>query len=319
VVRIPGFVTLQSIGIGFRRAVLAAAVVMAIAAPGAGIAEAASGPAPYQWLDVDGKPLPFQDHEAIREALRSAEVISRKKIGRGVGGAEKLVLELGSTRFHAAFRTVDVTRRPPPSGGTTRPTMKYRDAAIFEVAAYELSELLGLGRVPPTVERRIGDVDGSVQIWLEGTRPEVELVEQEALKPPDEARWRRQKQVMRAFDCLIANTDRNQGNLLIDSEWNIWLIDHTRSFRRTTRLLDVDRLGSCERRLWTALNELDEETLTQRLDPYLERLEITNLLRRRLHLIRHFEQLIERNGEEAVLFDLPPPGASGQAAAAAAS
>jgi hypothetical protein len=156
-------------------------------------------------------------------------------------------------------------------------------------------------------------------MWLEGTMPEVELVEQEALKPPDEARWRRQKQVMRAFDCLIANTDRNQGNLLIDSEWNIWLIDHTRSFRRTTRLLDVDRLGSCERRLWTALNELDEETLTQRLDPYLERLEITNLLRRRLHLIRHFEQLIERNGEEAVLFDLPPPGASGQAAAAAAS
>jgi hypothetical protein len=312
-------VILCLIGIGFRRAILAAATAAVIALPCAGAAEAASGPAPYQWLDVDGKPLPFQDHAAIREALRSAEVISRKKIGRGVGGAEKLVLELGGTRFHAAFRTVDVTRRPPPTGGTTRPTMKYRDAAIFEVAAYELSELLGLGRVPPTVERRIGDVSGSVQIWLEGTMPEVELVEQEALNPPDEARWRRQKQVMRAFDCLIANTDRNQGNLLIDDQWNIWLIDHTRSFRRTTRLLDVDRLSSCERRLWTALNEVDEDTLTQRLDPYLERLEITNLLRRRLHLVRHFEQLIERNGEEAVLFDLPPPSASGQAAAAAGS
>jgi hypothetical protein len=273
--------------------------------------------AAYQWLDVDGKPLPFQDHAAICEALRTATVISRKKIGRGVGGAEKLVLEHEGTRFHAAFRTVDVTVRPPPSGGTTRPTLKYRDAAIFEVAAYELSELLGLGRVPPAVERQIGDVNGSVQIWLEGTLPEVEMVEQGTLKPPDEPRWRRQKQVMRAFDSLIANTDRNQGNLLIDSEWNIWLIDHTRSFRRSTRLLYVDRLSGCERRFWTALNEVSEDEITQRLDPYLERLEITNLLRRRLHLIRHFEQLIERTGEDAVLFDLPPPGASGQAAAAA--
>jgi hypothetical protein len=266
---------------------------------------------------VDGTPLPFQDHATIREALHSATVISREKIGRGVGGAEKLVLEHGGTRFHAAFRTVDVTKRPPPSGGATRPTMKYRDAAIFEVAAYELSELLGVGRVPPAVERRIGDVDGSVQIWLEGAAPEVVLVEQGALKPPDQAQWRRQKQVMRVFDSLIANTDRNQGNLLIDDEWNIWLIDHTRAFRRSTRLLYVDRLDTCERRLWVALNEVDENTLTQRLDPYLERLEVTNLLRRRLHLIRHFEQLIERNGEAAVLFDLLPPGGSGQAAAAA--
>jgi hypothetical protein len=270
--------------------------------------EAPPALAVYQWLDVDGQPLPFQDHAAICEVLRSATVVSRKKIGRGVGGAEKLVLEHGGTRFHAAFRTIDVTKRPPPSGGTTRPTMKYRDAAIFEVAAYELSELLGVGRVPPVVERRIGDVDGSVQIWLEGTEPEVELLEREALKPPDQAQWRRQKQVMRAFDSLIANTDRNQGNLLIDGDWNIWLIDHTRSFRRSTRLLYVDRLDTCERGLWVALNEVDEETLTQRLDPYLERLEVTNLLRRRLHLIRHFEQLIERNGEAAVLFDLPPPG-----------
>ena len=37
---------------------------------------------------------------------------------------------------------------------------KYRDAAIFEPAAYELSELLGLDCVPPVIERRIGDQDG---------------------------------------------------------------------------------------------------------------------------------------------------------------
>jgi hypothetical protein len=265
--------------------------------------------AAYQWLDVDGMPLPFQDHAAILDALRSATVVSREKIGRGVAGAEKLVLESGSTRFHAVFRSVDVSKRPPPTGGATKPTMKYRDAAIFECAAYELSELLGVGRVPPAVARRIGDQDGSVQIWMEGTAPEVVLVEREELQPPDQEHWHQQKQIMYVFDTLIANTDRNQGNLLIDDHWNIWLIDHTRSFRRTEELLYAKRMNTCERGLWTALRQIDEDTLEQRLEPYLERAEIVSLQRRRANLIRHFEKAIKKSGEDAVLYDLRPPAA----------
>jgi hypothetical protein len=272
-------------------------------------AVSAEGPtalAAYQWLDVDGKPLPFQDHAAILEALRTATVVSRKKVGRGVAGAEKLVLESGSTRFHAVFRGIDINKRPPPTGGATKPTMKYRDAAIFECAAYELSELLGVGRVPPAVPRRIGDQDGSVQIWMEGTAPEVVLVERGELQPPDEERWRQQKQIMYAFDSLIANYDRNQGNLLIDDRWNIWLIDHTRAFRRTEKLLYAQRLTTCERGLWTALREIDEDTLSQRLAPHIERAEIVSLLRRRANLIRLYEKQIKKSGEGAVLYDLRP-------------
>ena len=36
---------------------------------------------------------------------------------------------------------------------------------------------------------------------------------------------------MRVFDELIANTDRNLGNMLIDRQWKLWLIDHSRAFR----------------------------------------------------------------------------------------
>ena len=284
---------------------IAAEVPTAAAVPSDG----PSALAAYQWLDVGGKPLPFQDHAAILEALRTATVISREKIGRGVAGAEKLVLETGSTRFHAAFRSVDVSKRPPPTGGTTKPTMKYRDAAIFEAAAYELSELFGMGRVPPAVVRRIGDQDGSVQIWMEGTAPEVVLVERGELQPPDHEGWHQQKQIMYVFDTLIANTDRNQGNLLIDERWNIWLIDHTRSFRRTEELLYAKRLSTCERGMWTALRQIDEDALALRLEPYLERAEIVSLLRRRANLIRHFEKAIKKSGEDAVLYDLRPPGA----------
>jgi len=303
-------VTPQPVGLRRFMAVLAAAVALSIVPPCVGSAEGPPDLAGYQWLDVDGQPLPFQDHATILEALRSATVISREKIGRGVAGAEKLVLESGGTRFHAAFRSVDVTKRPPPTGGATKPTMKYRDAAIFEVAAYELSELLGIGRVPPAVVRRVGNQDGTVQIWLEASEPEVELAERGALQPPDEARWRRQKQIMYVFDSLIANTDRNQGNLLIDDRWNIWFIDHTRAFRRTSELLFAKRLSTCERGLWTALVQTDEDTLAQRLEPYLERADIVSLLRRRSNIIHNFEKLIEKNGEAAVLFDLPPPVAN---------
>jgi hypothetical protein len=291
----------------WRRAVLGASVLVLLVPPCVGGADGPPALAAYQWLDVNGNPLPFQDHAAILEALRSATVISREKIGRGVAGAEKLVLESGATRFHAAFRRVDVTQRPPPTGGTTKPTMKYRDAAIFECAAYELSELLGMGRVPHTVARRIGENNGSVQIWMEGTAPEVELVERRDLQPPDQERWREQKQIMYVFDTLIANTDRNQGNLLIDDRWNIWLIDHTRAFRRTEELLYGKRLTTCERGMWAALQQVDEDTLEQHLEPYLERAEIVSLLRRRANLIRQFEKLISKQGEDAVLYDLRPP------------
>ncbi len=306
-------VILHSCGVWWRRAglgcglVLAAACAFAQAPATSGASAVPPAVAAYQWLDVDGKPLPFQDHAPILEALRSATVISREPIGRGVGGAEKLVLESGGTRFHAAFRSIDVSKRPPPTGGTTKPTMKYRDAAIFECAAYELSQLLGVGRVPPAVARRIGDRDGTVQIWMEGTAPEVVLVERGELQPPDQERWRQQKQIMYVFDTLIANTDRNQGNLLIDDRWNIWLIDHTRAFRRTEELLYGKRLSTCERGLWTALRQVDDDTLSQSLEPYLERAEIVSLLRRRSNLVRHLEKVIKKSGEDAVLYDLRPP------------
>ena len=58
---------------------------------------------------------------------------------------------------------------------------------------------------------------------------------------------------MRVFDELIANTDRNQGNMLIDKQWKLWLIDHTRGFRTTSdrcvsRRSSAVASGSCWRR-----------------------------------------------------------------------
>ena len=283
---------------------LAGTAILAIMPPLTS-AEQAAGPAGYVWLDVDGEPLPFQDHDSILEALRTARVVSQQEIGRGVAGARKLVLEIQGVRFHAAFRTVDVSIRDTSVRGTRRP-IEHRDAAIFEAAAYQLSQLLGLGRVPPAVQRTIDGRSGTVQIWMEATRPEIELVEANALSPPDTVRFLRQKQIMDVFDSLIANTDRNQGNLLVDRNWNIWLIDHTRAFKQSSKLLHVDRLANCERSLWASLRAIDDDTLRGSVEPYLKGREISELLQRRVKLVRHIQSLIDESGEEAVLFDLRP-------------
>ena len=45
---------------------------------------------------------------------------------------------------------------------------------------------------------------------------------------PDSTLWNHQMWVVRVFDQLIANVDRNLGNLLVDKTWTVWMIDHSR-------------------------------------------------------------------------------------------
>lgn len=269
-------------------------------------AQPSSAPRPsYTWLDVDGNPLPFQHFEPIRQALLHAEVISREPVGVGVAGTERLVLEHHGVRFRAAFRTVDRREKDTSSRYYGKPTKHYlKDSAQFENAAYELSELLGLHRVPPAVVREVNGETGSVQIWMEGVTPETVLDEEGRLDPPDTARWNRQKRVMYVFDNIVANRDRNKGNVLVDEDWTIWLIDHTRAFGTSSRLLYLDEMVACDREVWRRLQDVDDDTIRTRLEPYLTSKEISRVLRRRGKVVDRIDQLIRKHGEDAVLFDL---------------
>ena len=260
----------------------------------------------YLYLDADGAPLPVQDHEGLRELLLAGVVVAEKPVGRGVAGVLKLTLEHEGVRFHAAFRTLDRSEREAPRSPGVRTT--FRDSHLFELAAYLLDRRLGLHRIPPTVRRTVGERDGTLQLWLEGTAPEVELRKEDRFEPPDRRYVLQQKRVMWVFDSLVANVDRNQGNVLVDDDWNLWLIDHTRAFRETASLLDKDKIGACERRLWLGIRELDEAELRKLLGPYLLSREIAKLELRRQRLVKHLSKLIDRHGEDAVLFDLEPPG-----------
>jgi hypothetical protein len=259
----------------------------------------------YRLLDIDGSPLPFIDDEQVLDFLSKAEVISITDVGRGSTKPKKLVLAKDGVRAHAIFRYSNIIGRTASKRGMPKSYVKDRYA--YEVAAYELSRLLGLHRVPPVVMRKVNGVNGSVQIWLEDVIMNVDRRDR-ALKPPDPTRWEQQNQILQLFDNILGNRDRNLGNLLIDRSWTTWFIDHSRSFMASSTPLNPEVVTQCERRVWQSLQSLDQELVQERMKPYLDRFERKTLVARIDHMIEHINEQIANHSQESVLFDLTAAG-----------
>ena len=255
---------------------------------------------PRVWEGPDGKPLPFKGPEEILEFLRTAADLEWKSIGEGITGASRLLLEKDGVRMYAIFRDVQVYKRVMElADGTT--AISFRDDAIFECAAFELSRLLGLYIVPPAVERGMRGKDGTLQAWVPGTMMEKERLEK-GTDPPDMWRWLMQRQVMQIFDNLIYNEDRNLGNILITKDWLLVLIDHTRAFRNYEKLLSPDSIRYCDRNLLENLKSLNLQMLQEHLGKYLRDTQIRALLKRRDLLVEHVHRLVQEHGSGDVLF-----------------
>ncbi len=255
------------------------------------------------WTGLDGEPLPFTSHEEIKEFLRTAEVVSKHDVDIGVTNPWRLVLERDGVKAQGVFRHIDLYKESwvDPKRG---PRLSWRDYCVYECAAYELSRLLGLDLVPPTVQRRIDKKDGSLQLWIEGAIMEKDRQEEE-IQPPNMLRYVLQLQVMKIFDDLIYNDDRNQGNMLYDKVWKLWLIDHTRAFRLYEDLPEISQLQRCERGLWENLQKLDDEQVRERMKGLLNGMEIKGLLKRRALLVEHYRARIAEKGEAGILFTVP--------------
>jgi hypothetical protein len=258
------------------------------------------GLAPIQGslTDAEGQPLPLKNYEEILRFLSTARVVSSKAIGRGVTGARKVLLEKEGLRVNAVFRDVSISEERTLPSGTQVP---FRDDYIFECAAYELSRLLGLDNIPPTVEREILGQEGSLQLWIEGAVTETDRRDQDhALL--DEESLSRQWQVMLVFDNLIFNDDRNRGNYLYDQRGKMWMVDHTRSFRTDEELPYPSGILYSERRLWEGLQKLESSVMRTHLQKYLGPSELESLIKRKDQLVGYIQEMIAERGEEDVLF-----------------
>jgi hypothetical protein len=181
--------------------------------------------------------------------------------------------------------------------------LNFRDTYKFNVAAYKLAQLLGIGdRIPMSVERNMGGHTGAVTWWVDNVKFDEQARLKTKTEPPDAEDWNHQMNVVRVFDQLIYNTDRNLGNLVVDQDWKIWMIDHTRAFRLQKSLLDPKNLVTCDRDLLEKMKQLDSATLQKELMPYIGKPEIDGLLARRDLIVKKFAELSQQKGEAAVFY-----------------
>jgi hypothetical protein len=168
-----------------------------------------------------------------------------------------------------------------------------------EIAAYKLDRMLELHMVPPITERRMEGKNGAAVFWIENTRP------WNVKAPPQgpEPMWSMQLTRMKMFDLLVANIDRNQGNLLYDADWHIFLIDHSRAFIDKKDLKGIAPLGRVERKLWEKMAALTMEDLDRGLEKWVGDKEKRALLLRRDLMAKNIDALIKKHGEKFVFYD----------------
>jgi hypothetical protein len=240
--------------------------------------------------------------EAAESFLKTARVVKRKAIGVGVTHPYQLTLDDGTRTLKAAWKTIDESPSGVKQFVDGKFEANFRDSYMFEIAVYELDKLLGLGLVPPTVEREINNENGSVQLWVEGSLTEWERRKQN-LKPPDVERWNEQMFKVRLLHQLTYNTDyTNIRNILVDPDFRIYAIDFSRAFRLHDALLAEADLTRFSRSALARLRGLDRPLLEQKLDRWLTRWEMEGLLKRRDRILALAERRLAEQGEDAALY-----------------
>ncbi|MGH9675326.1 MAG: hypothetical protein ACRD44_19315, partial [Bryobacteraceae bacterium] len=184
--------------------------------------------------------------------------------------------------------------------------LNFMDSWKFNVAGYILDRMLDIGMIPMSVERKIGGSSGSVTWWVD----DVMMTEKQRFtrktQPPDSEKWSRQVNIVRVFDELIFNTDRNLGNLVITKDWDIWMIDHTRGFRTSRTLRTPKNLVTCDRFLLTKLKELSKADVNAKMKGYLNGVQVESLLARRDLIVQFFEKEAAAKGDAAVYYEYLP-------------
>jgi hypothetical protein len=221
--------------------------------------------------------------QRIEDHLRTAEVTTLEDIGTGVTRPRRADLSPAEPVASLVWKVLPPGRR----GG-------YFESYKSEIAAYELDKLLGLRMVPPAVERQIdGDV-GAAIMWL----PDIRSVKELGGKVPSGPAWGSAIRKMAMFDNLVANPDRNAGNILIGQPGELILIDHSRAFITDTKLKTFERVDAA---LWDRMTALTRDDLSRVLDRWLDGDAIDAIIARRNRMTEMVNRLVAKKGRALVI------------------
>jgi len=257
------------------------------------------GPAPFQFTSDE-----LKEREKWEDFLRTAEVVSSEQLGGSEAVTKPWVLTLkkGAVTHRGLWKNAQGRM-----GG-------YWEGWTYEIAAYLLDKHIGLGMVPPTVERRFQGERGSCQYWVDNSMSLRDRDEKNIKMPlAKNFSWNRATYMQRLFDNLIANEDRHKNNIFITADWRMVLIDHSRSFRTSGRFTksllysaknpEGPRLMSeLPRALVEKVKALSFDAIRAVVGEYLTDEEIKAVLVRRDLILQEIERLVKVNGEDKVLY-----------------
>jgi hypothetical protein len=213
--------------------------------------------------------------------LLTARIDAESYAGRGVTRSRKATFTNGRLAHAAHIQTIDI-HLPLFKGKDGSEERDFSDSWKYNVAAYRLAKLLHLAdMVPVCVEREIGGERTAVDWWADGVLMDEKERIARHITPPDVAAWNRKMATIRLFDQLIYNMDRSQENLLITRTWNVFMIDHTRAFRKWRTLRDASAITQCSPDLLRSLKALNRRELDRELSSLLTPEQIDSLLVRR--------------------------------------
>lgn len=234
--------------------------------------------------------------------LNEAKFVKVEKIGEGVTNPRKVWLKKGDVEALAVWK------RPSERGA------ERFDRWEHEIAAYRLDKVLGLGLVPPTVQRSYHGYAGSLQLWVDLAFNELGR-QRDNLEVPAEKRevYDRVRSLQKAWDSLIANADRTLQNLRYTKDWRLILIDHSQAFRDMPPYvgrLQFDRgndpshqgFNRLPREFLAKLKALDHTKIRNAVEDFLTSSAIEALLERRDLILKEVEALIKDKGDSLVLY-----------------
>lgn len=232
--------------------------------------------------------LVWVGHEGeIEKSLAEGKIAKMEAVPVGVTKPQRATLEPGGPATRFAWKQLT----PGYSKG-------YMESYKAEIAAYKMDRMLDLHMVPPIVERTIDDRKGAAVLWIENTKG------WSVKNPPQgpEPKWSIQLTRMKMFDLLIANIDRNQGNLIYDDDWHLFLIDHSRAFTDRKDLKGMAPLGRVDRHVWAKMQALTLDQLNQGLGDWVGEKEKKAILLRRDKMAAQIRQMVAKRGE-SVFYD----------------
>ncbi len=81
----------------------------------------------------------------------------------------------------------------------------------------------------------------------------------------------------------------NLGNILIDRNWKLWYIDHTRAFARHRSPQDPEPGSGLDPTFWEQLRTVDDAAIRAAIAPHVGRFAVDRVLQRRRLIVGLFE------------------------------